>query len=201
MGEPRLADRRRSASSIEPPPLYKSRTCDGLADRPLSLFPPSTVTDSRTPPGVLVEKEAVGPFPKEFVGDIPNMAPPDMEAFSLKVPLEDESCKQLSAEEEGLLLPEVLSSKLAEEFSMAESRAPLTLKNCAVSPKLSKDWLNKENEGAISREFVNSGGGMLRPAGPAAWLLGLRWGSKSEPLLPEFRSFGGSSGLNSPSFA
>ncbi len=102
------------------------------------------------------------------------MAPPDMEAFSLKVPFEADNCKTFSAEEAGLLLPDVFSSKLADELSIAESRAPLTLKNCAVSPKLSKDWLNNENEGAISREFVNSGGGIVRPAAPVAWLLGLR---------------------------
>jgi hypothetical protein len=102
---------------------------------------------------VLIEKEAVGPFPKELVGDIPNILPPDIEAFSLNVPLDADSCRGLSCEEEGL---EVLtSSKLVDEFSMVESRAPLTLKNCAVSPRLSKDWLNRENEGAMSIEFVN----------------------------------------------
>jgi hypothetical protein len=86
-----------------------------------------------------VEKEAVGPFPKEFVGDIPKIAPPDMDAFSLKVPFEDDNCMTLSVEEDGLRLPDVLSSKLVEEFNMAESRAPLTLKNWAVSPRLSND--------------------------------------------------------------
>ena len=84
-----------------------------------------------------MEKEAVGPFPKELVGDMLKIAPPDMEAFSLKVPFDADSCRGLS--EEGLRLPEVLSSKLVDELSMVESRAPLTLKNCAVSPRLSKD--------------------------------------------------------------
>jgi len=116
----------------------------------------------------LVEKEAVGPLPNEFVGDIPKMAPPDIDAFSLKVPLDALSCRQLSPGEEGLRLPDCLSSKLVDELSMAESRAPLTLKNCAVSPRLSKDWLNKEKEGAMSREFVSCGGDMVIPAAPVA---------------------------------
>ena len=166
MGEPRLAERRKSASSMEPALLYKSRTWEGL-DRPFSLFPPRTVTDPLAAP---VGKEAVGPFPKELVGDMLNMAPPDMEAFSLKVPFDEESCKGLS--EEGLRLPEVLSSKLVDTLSMAESRAPLALKNCP-SPKLSKDWLKSEKEGAMSREFVSCGGDMVSPAAPVAWLLGL----------------------------
>ena len=124
--------------------LYMSKT-EGLEERPVSLVPPKTVTDPLWPRGVLVEKEVVGPLPKEFVGDIPNIAPPDMEALSLNVPFEADSCRHWSADKEadpsvGLpRLPVVLSSKLVEELSMVESRAPPTLKNCAVSPRLSKD--------------------------------------------------------------
>ena len=101
--------------------------------------PPNTVNTPPGPPplpprGVLVEKDDVGPFPNEFVGLIPNMAPPDMEGFNLKVPDDADNCKQLSLE---VGLP-VFISKLVDEFNMVESSGPPTLKNCAVSPKLSK---------------------------------------------------------------
>jgi hypothetical protein len=63
----------------------------------------------------------------------------------------------------------------------AVSKGPPTLKYCAVSPKLSNDWLKSVNEGAKSMELVGSGGPL--------WLFGLRCGYRQKEVIENMEKF------------
>ena len=133
-----LSDRRKLTSSIEaegfargltPGPDRKPRSStEGLAAR--WSFPSNVIF----PP--LVEKDDVGPLPNEFVGLMPKVkAPPELEGLSLKVPLDAVNCKSPKP----LLSSRMLAAPPNDVDCKAESNGPPTLKNPAVSPRLSND--------------------------------------------------------------
>ena len=110
-----------------------------------------------------------GPLPKELLGLIPKVNAPDPDppkSCCENVPLDAESWSSFPFSS----LPDGPAPKDVD--CKAESKGPPTLKKFAVSPILSKDWLKREKEGAISIELVGCG-----TPGP---LFGLLCGSKNK---------------------
>jgi len=116
-----------------------SSTWDGLDER--WSWPPKTIMFP------LLKEDA--PTPNELFGLIPNVRfPPELEPPSIcceKLPLEEDNWSSVPFSSPPIGAP--------KEFDCsAESSGPPTLKKFAVSPMLSKDWLNNEKEGAMSME-------------------------------------------------
>ena len=93
-----------------------------------------------------------GPFPNEFTGLMPKVKfPPEEEPRKRSPAAKDPTPKGFGRSCEASLISRLLVGPAPKEVELkAPSSGPDTFKYCAVSPRLSNDWLKRENDGAIS---------------------------------------------------